>query len=46
MLYRNIQTKLEGDRPTIRVDTEVMDALKTRAVEEGLVFRTPSDVLR
>ena len=32
--------------PTIRVDTEVMDALKTRAVEEGLVFRTPNDVLR
>ena len=32
--------------PTVRVDTEVMDALKTRAVEEGLVFRTPNDVLR
>ena len=32
--------------PTIRVGTAVMDALKTRAVEEGLVFRTPNDVLR
>ena len=32
--------------PTIRVDNQVMEALKLRAVEEGLVFSTPNEVLR
>ena len=32
--------------PTIRVDDEVMDAIKNQAVEFGLVFGTPNAVLR
>ena len=32
--------------PTIRVDNQVMEALKLRAVQEGLVFGTPNEVLR
>ncbi len=32
--------------PVIRIDDEVMDALKKRAVDLGLVFSTPNEVLR
>ena len=32
--------------PTIRVDNQVMDKLKARAVDQGNVFGTPNDVLR
>ena len=32
--------------PTIRVDDQVMEALKLRAVQKGLVFGTPNGVLR
>ncbi|MDP3880386.1 MAG: hypothetical protein U1D67_09130 [Dehalococcoidia bacterium] len=32
--------------PVIRIDDQVMDELKKRAVEFGLVFNTPNEVLR
>jgi len=32
--------------PVIRIDNEVMDVLKKRAVKLGLVFSTPNEVLR
>ena len=32
--------------PVIRIDDEVLDKLKKRAVELGLVFGTPNEVLR
>ncbi len=32
--------------PTIRIDEEVMEEIKKKAVEYGLVFSTPNEVLR
>jgi hypothetical protein len=32
--------------PVIRIDDEVMDGLKKKAVDSGLVFSTPNEVLR
>ena len=32
--------------PVIRIDDEVMDKLKKRAIDLGLVFSTPNEVLR
>ena len=32
--------------PTIRVDDDVMNKLKELAVEMGLVFKTPNEVLK
>ena len=32
--------------PTIRIDEQVMQELKKRAVDIGMVFRTPNEVLR
>jgi hypothetical protein len=32
--------------PTIRIDNEVYEALKARAMERGMVFGSPNDVLR
>lgn len=41
-----IKTK-EGDMtPVIRIDDEVMNGLKKKAVDLGLVFSTPNEVLR
>jgi hypothetical protein len=49
VIYCNIVTTETKERimtPVIRIDDEVMGELKRRAVDLGLIFGTPNEVLR